>query len=176
MSKNYIRSISKRHEQPHRHRTGDNCNDNGGNNSAYVYARCLTSVVSLKTSNHCPLFAGAPDNQGLWVEIGSNIQCDISAGEKYLKSSPQKVPSIWQCKRSCQASVGCQSITYFQYLNNGWCSHFSTPCTKHKKNTKAVSMRLDINAASTSTPGRFRLVVIRFGCCALDHVVFLNPS
>ena len=101
-------------------------------------------------------FADAPKNRGIWVEVGSKIECDTSAGEKYIKDSPGKLSSIEKCEKSCEASLECQSITY---LKTGWCSHFSTPCTHHKINNKAVSMRLDTNVASTSTPSRFRLVV-----------------
>ena len=74
------------------------------------------------------------------MEIGSNIECDATAGEKYMKESSGKLPNIEECQKSCEDSVECQSITF---LNTGWCSHFSTPCTNHKTNTKAVSMRFD---------------------------------
>ena len=77
---------------------------------------------------------------GIWVEVGSKIQCDTSAGETYIKTSPGKLPDIEQCKKSCDNSAECQSITY---LSTGWCSHYSTPCTNHKSNNKAVSMRRD---------------------------------
>ena len=91
-------------------------------------------------ANYCLPFAGAPKNRDTWVKLGSKIQCDTTAGEKYIKGSSGKPPNIEQCKKSCEDSVQCQSITY---LNTGWCSHYSTPCTNHKTNIKAVSMRLD---------------------------------
>ena len=74
------------------------------------------------------------------MDVGSKIECDTSAGEKYIENSPGKLPSIEECKKSCDDSFECQSITYF---NAGWCSHFSTPCANHKSNNKAVSMRWD---------------------------------
>ena len=72
------------------------------------------------------------------MEIGSNIECDASAGEKFIQDSPGKLPNIDECKQSCEDSVECLSITY---LNNGWCSHFSTRCTNRKDTSEAVSMR-----------------------------------
>ena len=65
----------------------------------------------------------------------SRVECDTSAGEVYMKkASPGKVSSLDACKKSCEAAVGCQSITFFR---SGWCSLFSTPCTKTKRNNKA---------------------------------------
>ena len=97
------------------------------------------------------------------MKVGSKIECDTNAGEKYIKESPGKLPNIEECKKSCEVSAECQSITY---LNTGWCSHFSTPCTNHKSNNKAVSMRWDTS-----------------GLCCNDLVavhgialVFLNPN
>ena len=99
------------------------------------------------------VFADVPDSRGIFVELGSKIECDVSAGEKYIKESPGKLPSIEECKKSCKYSAACLSITY---LNTGWCSHYSTPCTKHRTNNKAVSMRWD-------TSGRF--LVCSFMAC-----------
>merc|ERR1712224_434718 len=53
-----------------------------------------------------------------------------------------------QCKKSCQDAAACQSITYF---SSGWCSHFSTSCTKTKKNNKAVAFRLSAGGTSTTS-------------------------
>ena len=104
----------------------------------------MTSLDDRRASvNGLPLsgLAGAAKNRGIWVEIGSNIECDLGGGERYdIENSPGKLPSIEQCKKSCGYSVECLSITY---LNTGWCSHYSTPCTNHKSNNKAVSMRWD---------------------------------
>ena len=89
---------------------------------------------------HDSAIAGLFKNGAIWVKVGSNIQCDTSAGEKYIKESPGKLSSIEECQILCKDSADCQSITY---LNTGWCSHFSTPCTNRKRKGKAVSMRLD---------------------------------
>ena len=139
----------------------------------YVHTRCLTDILHLMTAACCSAFADVPKNRGIWVEVGSNVECDTSAGEKYIENSPGKLPDAEQCKKSCYYSAECQSITY---LNTGWCSHFSTLCTKHKSNNKAVSMRLDTNPGATSTAGRFRLVMIRCGCCAWDRVGIPEPE
>ena len=110
------------------------------------------------------VFADVPDSRGIFVEVGSKVECDTGAGETYIDKSPGKLSSIEECKNSCKYSVECQSITY---LNTGWCSHFSTPCTNHKSNNKAVSMRWD-------TSGWF--LVLQFGPCARDCVGIPEPE
>ena len=54
-----------------------------------------------------------------------------------MKNSPGKVSSLDQCKQSCEATRGCQSITFFR---SGYCSLYSTPCTKTKRNNKAAAL------------------------------------
>ena len=72
------------------------------------------------------------------VQVGGRkALCDTSAGEVYLRSSPGKVSSVEDCKSLCRAHAKCKSITFFR---SGWCSHFSTPCTKTRKNSKALSI------------------------------------
>ena len=95
-------------------------------------------MITMKATAHDSVFAGAPTKRGKWVEAGFDVECDRSAGEKYIQDTSGNLPSIRQCKRSCEISVQCQSITY---LNNGWCSHFSTRCTNRKETSEAVSMR-----------------------------------
>merc|ERR1712032_611950 len=58
----------------------------------------------------------------LWQSVGAKLQCDTSAGEVYMQSSPGKVLDHEQCKTSCKDTDGCQSITYFK---SKWCSHYS---------------------------------------------------
>ena len=70
-----------------------------------------------------------------WKDPDPGVQCDTSAGEMVLKKSSKKVPTIGKCKQSCEDAAGCQSITFFK---NGWCSHFSTPCSNTKKNKKTI--------------------------------------
>merc|ERR1719271_1697684 len=67
----------------------------------------------------------------VWVDLGSRIQCDTSNGEVFLQTSPGRGPSLEQCRQLCQDDAACQSITYFK---NGYCSHYSTPCTNTKQN------------------------------------------
>ena len=74
-----------------------------------------------------------------WVVVGSNSLCDTDAGEVYRSQSPGKLPSLESCKKSCQDDTGCESIAFF---NSGWCSHFSTPCTKTTRRSNVVSLRL----------------------------------
>ena len=79
-----------------------------------------------------------------WVGVGYNdglnAKCDTNAGEVYRSQSPGKLSSLESCKKSCQDDTGCQSITYHK---SGWCSHFSTPCTKIVwERSGAVSLRI----------------------------------
>ena len=93
---------------------------------------------------------------GVWQEIGSNYACDTSAGERFLEDSPGMLSNIEQCTKSCEASLNCLSITF---LKKGWCSHFSTWCTKFNWHRGAVSMRWD-------TSGLF------WGFAVLQHTYF----
>jgi len=86
--------------------------------------------------------------QRTWVEAGSNAQCDAGSGEVYRSQSPGKVSDIAACKKSCEDDPKCKSITFF---NSGWCSHFSTECTKTKTTNKAIAMRLGGVISSTTT-------------------------
>ena len=91
-----------------------------------------------------------------WREVGANAECDTGAGEVYRKDSPGKGSSLAQCKDSCAEAPGCRSITYFGA--SGWCSHFSTACTKTKSKRKAMSLRLssDVDMRTTArTPRRW---------------------
>ena len=77
-----------------------------------------------------------------WIEIGAKLECHGYDGEVYLESSRGKVPTLAKCKDSCESVPKCQSISYF---TSGWCSHWSTPCTKTKWNKKvALSLRLSL--------------------------------
>merc|ERR1712032_1151588 len=73
-----------------------------------------------------------------WSADGSNTECDAGAGEVYRSQSSGLAKEIDACKKSCEDDSECKSITFF---TSGWCSHFSTDCTKRKFNTEAISMR-----------------------------------
>merc|ERR1719198_1484095 len=64
-----------------------------------------------------------------WVSNGPKTQCNTAAGEVFLTSSPGKGTSLEQCKAKCKDTPKCASITFNK---NGWCSHYSTPCSKTK--------------------------------------------
>ena len=96
------------------------------------------------------------DAESSWRKVGANTVCDTSAGEVYLKSSPGKLPNLEACKKSCQDDAGCKSITYFK---SGWCSHFSTPCTKGKKGA-GTTLTLVADSGTTKTPGQFVLAAL----------------
>ena len=66
-----------------------------------------------------------------------------------METSPGRDSSFEYCKQSCEDMAGGQSITF---LNNGWCSHFSTPCTNTRTNNKAAAtLRLSAGSDTTST-------------------------
>ena len=88
--------------------------------------------------------------QRTFVSAGSNAECDIDAGEVYLKQSPGKGVTLDQCKTACQDNADCQSITYYK---SGWCSHYSTPCANTKGKNKAIALRLAVASTTTSTSG-----------------------
>jgi len=77
----------------------------------------------------------------------THTQCDKKDGEVMLKRSSRKVSTIDQCKESCENAAGCLSITFFQ---NGWCAHYSTPCTKTKRNRQTVVVQLLAKASNSN--------------------------
>jgi len=80
-----------------------------------------------------------------WALAGDGKECDSGAGEVYLKTSPGNGGTLAQCLTSCGKSAsGCKSITFYQ---NGWCSHFSSACTK----TKAVANAVAFSRADSTT-------------------------
>ena len=88
-------------------------------------------------------FAGASRS---WWEVGSKSACDTEAGEVNMPSS-WSAPSLERCKKSCEDTAGCQSITFYRNKVK-WCRHFSTPCIKTKRNNKAVSHLLSAKSRS----------------------------
>lgn len=70
-----------------------------------------------------------------FVLVAVKVACDTGAGEVYCKQSPGKVGSLNDCQKSCEQNAECRSITFFR---SGWCSHYSTPCTKVRKMDKAM--------------------------------------
>ena len=79
------------------------------------------------------------DSKHAWAILSPNTECNAGAGEVYRSQSPGVLPNIAACKKSCEDVAACKSITFFE---SGWCSHFSTGCTKTKPASKAISMRL----------------------------------
>ena len=95
-----------------------------------------------------PMFATSTDAKLTWLEVGSGIACDSSAGEVNLAKSSTRVSNLQQCKKSCADTAGCQSITLFK---NGWCSHYSTSCSKTTRFFSAVAFRLGEESDTTTT-------------------------
>ena len=86
-----------------------------------------------------------PDTRS-WKDVRPNSQCDKKAGELLIRGASKKVLSVEKCKESCTDETECRSITFFE---TGWCTLFSTPCTKVTENQKAVVAVLDTVSKST---------------------------
>lgn len=82
-----------------------------------------------------------------WEQVESNAVCDTDNGEVYRDNSPGKVAGLEACQQACAADAGCRSITY---LNTGWCSHYSTPCTVTKPQSKATAFKKVTNPHATT--------------------------
>ena len=87
-------------------------------------------------------------SESAWEDAGNDAVCDVSAGEKYLSNSPGAGQTIETCRRTCEDSAECQSITFY---NSGWCSHWSTLCAVTKRNDKAKSLRFVLAPTQTAT-------------------------
>ena len=75
-------------------------------------------------------------------------QCDYAGGEKYVAASSGLAANEAACKKSCEDTTTCVSITYFA---SKWCSHFSTGCTKRKAaNGVAIQLRRDSRDSFTT--------------------------
>merc|ERR1719174_1247112 len=81
----------------------------------------------------------APNGKCIWGQGSANVRCNQAAGEVRLPKSSVMTSSLEKCKKSCEDTAGCRSITYFK---TNWCTHFSTPCTNTKGSGMAVVERL----------------------------------
>ena len=102
-----------------------------------------TNIRTGTTRTTTPTITKKP---GVWQEIGSNIECDTTAGEKLIRtySLYGESRNIERCIYLCDSRVECLTFTYLGRWPFG-CSLYSTWCTKHKTSRKAVSMRWDIS-------------------------------
>ena len=135
-----------------------------------MLTKTKTAIRSRNISKHN--FVVATVLKSAWVDVGFNVECDGSAGEAYLKSSPGKVSNIEQCKDSCQSNPKCKSMTF---LKSRWCSHFSTSCTKTKWRGKAIALRLVADTTPTS-PRRWQQVQSNTACDTTKGELFMNSS
>ena len=87
-----------------------------------------------------------------WAGRSKNSVCDIVSGEKFLFKSSKLVSNEKACKKSCEDAAACKSITFY---SSGWCSHFSTECTKTKADSNAISIRLSRAGTTASPAGQF---------------------
>ena len=98
-----------------------------------------------------------------------NTACDIASGEKYLGESSKQVSDEEACKKSCEDAAACKSITFY---SSGWCSHFSTECTKTKADGNAISIRLSRAATTTASPAGWLIhrEILIVGTRARNHI------
>ena len=78
--------------------------------------------------------------------LNNNEECDVSKGEIRLPKSSGKVSSLAACRKSCEDTSACQSITLFA---DGQCQHFSTKCENRKSRDGAIAMRLKLRKVLT---------------------------
>merc|ERR1712032_394970 len=112
----------------------------------------VTTKAAPKTTKPAPVTTKpAPKTTKATVTfdlIGTNAECDTKNGEVYLKDSPGRVQSIGVCQQACRGNKQCKSITFFK---SGWCSLYSTPCTKIKKKKGAIAMRVATPTTKAAT-------------------------
>ena len=85
------------------------------------------------------------------LKISANVlkdqECDHNQGEKWLGGG--QVADYAACKKSCNGTPRCQSITFY---DSGGCSLFSTKCEKTKYSANARSERVRELAELSGTP------------------------
>jgi len=67
-------------------------------------------------------------------------ECDADQGEVYLPGPSGKRANLPACKKSCEDTPACKSITFFR--DGLWCSHFSSRCEKTKTVKNAHAERV----------------------------------
>ena len=97
----------------------------------------------------------------MWEEVGSNTKCDADAGEAYQSQPSGKVADIAACQKSCENDADCNSITFF---TDGFCSHFSTGCTKTKADGNAISLRLGTATGGPVVLNALTVKTCNFAC------------
>jgi len=93
----------------------------------------LGLAMSYNPSSAMAKVTAAPTPAGpskKWIRAASKRLCDTDAGEVYLQGSPGKLMNVEQCQKACEDYPTCKSISFFK---SGWCSLFSTDCTKTTK-------------------------------------------
>jgi len=98
-----------------------------------------TTTTAAPTTPKPTTTTAAPTDKYTWGHVILAAKCDRNAGEVIQKRSSVQASSLEECKESCEGAVGCRSISFFQ---NGWCAHYSTPCTNIKKSKTGVVVQL----------------------------------
>ena len=84
--------------------------------------------------------------------------CDEGSGEKALPCTSFTASDEEACKKSCEDTAKCQSVTY--WISNRWCSHFRTQC----KATKATSFAISIRLSKRAAPAGRSVYIGNFDC------------
>merc|ERR1712032_989043 len=121
--------------------TGTSCD--GENVKAKVIVNVQTPTTTTTTTTTTTpkptTMTAAPTDKYAWGDVLVDAKCDKDAGEVMQKTSSVQASSLEECKTSCEDATGCRSITFFK---NGWCAHYSTPCTNIKKSKTGVAVQL----------------------------------
>ena len=94
----------------------------------------------------------APAKKCVWGQGSADVKCNQAAGEVRMRKSSVMTSSLEKCKKSCEDTAGCRSITYFK---TNWCTHFSTPCTNTKGSGMAGVERLVAPCKAVRTTSKF---------------------
>ena len=104
----------------------------------------LGLAMSYNPSSALAKVTAAPKPAGpskKWIRAETKAICDTSAGEVYIKGSPGKLMNAQECQKACEDYPQCKSITFFK---SGWCSLFSTACTKTRRAGKVEASYVSV--------------------------------
>merc|ERR1712032_855150 len=151
-------------------------------NTGCKQTKSMSNAISMRLDTTGTTGKPATTRQGVkftWAGRSVNTACDAGSGEKFLSTSSKRMSNEEACKKSCEGAAACKSITFY---SSGWCSHFSTECTKTKAGSNAISIRLrraGIPATPATTAGRKFTWVDRFvntACNARAGEKYLGAS
>ena len=99
------------------------------------------------------------------IAVDNNKACDVSNGEVYL--STRKAADLAACKKSCEDSPKCVSITYW---NGGGCD--PAVVTLWAESTSVLNLRMSADAY-VQTVRRGRWILMKLQACRMRLAVAL---